>query len=93
MQNGNAGVVVVAHDVTRRYGQGDTAVDALRGVSLEIGRGQLTAVMGASVARIGGQLLLSPGGAPEATRVVDQLKMRGLVDKLYFVDRARLARR
>ena len=48
MQNGNAGVVVVAHDVTRRYGQGDTAVDALRGVSLEIGRGQLTAVMGAS---------------------------------------------
>ena len=27
--------VVVAQDVTRRYGEGDTAVDALRGVSLE----------------------------------------------------------
>ena len=40
--------VVVADDVTRRYGEGDTAVDALRGVSLEIGRGQLTAVMGPS---------------------------------------------
>ena len=48
MENGNSGAVVVAHDVTRRYGSGDAAVDALRGVSLEIGRGQLTAVMGPS---------------------------------------------
>ena len=29
------GAVVVASDVARRYGEGDTAVDALRGVSLE----------------------------------------------------------
>jgi putative ABC transport system ATP-binding protein len=42
------GAVVVAKDVTRRYGEGDTAVDALRGISLEIARGQLTAVMGPS---------------------------------------------
>jgi putative ABC transport system ATP-binding protein len=42
------GAVVVASDVTRRYGQGDTAVDALRGVSVEIPRGQFTAVMGPS---------------------------------------------
>ena len=42
------GAVVVASDVTRRYGEGDTAVDALRGVSLEMGRGKLTAVMGPS---------------------------------------------
>jgi hypothetical protein len=28
------GAVVVAHDVTRRYGEGDTAVDALRGISV-----------------------------------------------------------
>jgi len=48
MQNGNAGAVVVAEDVTRRYGEGDTAVDALRGVSLEVGQGKLTAVMGPS---------------------------------------------
>ena len=40
--------VVSAQDVTRRYGEGDTAVDALRGVSLEVPRGQLTAVMGPS---------------------------------------------
>jgi putative ABC transport system ATP-binding protein len=40
--------VVTATDVTRRYGEGDTAVDALRGVSLEIEPGKLTAVMGPS---------------------------------------------
>jgi putative ABC transport system ATP-binding protein len=40
--------VVSAQDVTRRYGEGDTAVDALRGVSLEIQPGKLTAVMGPS---------------------------------------------
>jgi putative ABC transport system ATP-binding protein len=40
--------VVTAHEVTRRYGEGDTAVDALRGVSLEIQPGQLTAIMGPS---------------------------------------------
>jgi putative ABC transport system ATP-binding protein len=40
--------VVVAHDVTRRYGEGDTAVDAVRGISLDIAPGRLTAVMGPS---------------------------------------------
>jgi putative ABC transport system ATP-binding protein len=40
--------VVSAEGVTRRYGEGDTAVDALRGVSLEIEHGKLTAVMGPS---------------------------------------------
>jgi putative ABC transport system ATP-binding protein len=40
--------VVEATAVTRRYGSGDTCVEALRGVSLEIARGRLTAVMGAS---------------------------------------------
>jgi putative ABC transport system ATP-binding protein len=48
MENGGAGDVVVAQNVTRRYGQGDTAVDALRGVSLGVGQGMLTAVMGPS---------------------------------------------
>jgi putative ABC transport system ATP-binding protein len=42
------GAVVVAKDVARRYGEGDTAVDALRGVSLDVSRGQLTTVMGPS---------------------------------------------
>jgi putative ABC transport system ATP-binding protein len=40
--------VVSARDVVRRYGAGDTAVDALRGVSVDIARGRLTAVMGPS---------------------------------------------
>jgi len=42
------GAVVVARDVARRYGAGETAVDALRGVSVDIGRARLTAVMGPS---------------------------------------------
>src|SRR4051794_20749001 len=40
--------VVEARELTRRYGEGDTAVDALRGVTLEIQHGKLTAVMGPS---------------------------------------------
>ena len=39
---------VVAAGLTRRYGAGDTAVDALRDVSLAIPAGELTAVMGPS---------------------------------------------
>src|SRR4030095_1274935 len=44
----SAAAVVSADNVTRRYGEGDTCVKALRGVSLEMARGQLTAVMGPS---------------------------------------------
>ncbi|HKX45979.1 MAG TPA: ABC transporter ATP-binding protein [Planctomycetota bacterium] len=40
--------VVTATDIARRFGEGDTAVDALRGVSLDVARGRLTAVMGPS---------------------------------------------
>jgi putative ABC transport system ATP-binding protein len=42
------GPAVSAQDLTRRYGEGETAVDALRGVSLDVPKGQLTAVMGPS---------------------------------------------
>jgi len=42
------GTVVVARDVTRRYGEGETAVDALRGISVDVPSGKLTAVMGPS---------------------------------------------
>ena len=40
--------VVAARDLVRRYGQGDTMVEALRGVSLDVAPGGLTAVMGPS---------------------------------------------
>ena len=40
--------VVAARELTRRFGEGDTAVDALRDVSLDIAREELTAVMGPS---------------------------------------------
>ncbi len=44
----NTDPVVSAVEVTRRYGKGDSAVDALRGVSVEFPRGQFAAVMGSS---------------------------------------------
>jgi len=40
--------VVTARDLRRRYGEGETAVEALRGVSLDVAEGNLTAVMGPS---------------------------------------------
>jgi putative ABC transport system ATP-binding protein len=51
VQNGQPTIpapVVAASGVVRRYGEGDTAVDALRGVSVDIAEGRLTAVMGPS---------------------------------------------
>jgi putative ABC transport system ATP-binding protein len=39
---------VAAHNLVRRYGDGDSAVEAVRGVSLEIPTGQFTAIMGPS---------------------------------------------
>jgi putative ABC transport system ATP-binding protein len=42
------GVVVDARDLIRRYGEGDTAVEALRGVSLGVSGSELVAVMGPS---------------------------------------------
>ena len=41
-------VAVAARALTRRYGDGESAVDALRGVSLDVPAGQFTAVMGPS---------------------------------------------
>jgi putative ABC transport system ATP-binding protein len=40
--------VIAATELTRRFGEGDAAVDALRGVSLDIPAGQFAAVMGPS---------------------------------------------
>jgi putative ABC transport system ATP-binding protein len=42
------GTIVQAIDVSRRYGEGDAAVDALRHVSVEFERDRFTAIMGPS---------------------------------------------
>jgi putative ABC transport system ATP-binding protein len=42
------GAAVEARELTRRYGDGETAVDALRGVDLTVRSGELVAVMGPS---------------------------------------------
>jgi putative ABC transport system ATP-binding protein len=47
-QSSTNGAVVTARGVTRVYGEGDTAVQALRGVDLDVERGRLTGVMGPS---------------------------------------------
>ncbi len=43
-----ASSVVAGRDLTKRYGEGDAAVDALRGVSLDVAPGTFTAIMGPS---------------------------------------------
>ena len=43
-----AHAAVEARDLTRVYGEGETAVEALRGVDIEVGSGELVAVMGPS---------------------------------------------
>src|SRR3954464_11109601 len=40
--------VVAGRDLSKRYGEGDAAVNALRGVSLDIAPGSYTAIMGPS---------------------------------------------
>ena len=40
--------IVSSRDLHRRYGEGDTAVDALRGVSIDFAGGRYTAIMGPS---------------------------------------------
>ena len=47
-QTSTNGAVVSATDVSRRYGEGEAAVDALQGVSLEVQPGELVAIMGSS---------------------------------------------
>jgi putative ABC transport system ATP-binding protein len=43
-----AAPVVAGHELVRRFGEGPTAVEALRGVSVDFARGSFTAIMGPS---------------------------------------------
>ena len=60
------GKVVVASDVSRRYGEGEAAVDALVGVSTAFDRGRFTAIMGPS-----GLRQVDPDAHPRRPRQAD----------------------
>jgi putative ABC transport system ATP-binding protein len=47
-EKGTTGAVVQANEITRVYGEGETAVHALNGCSVGVAHGELTAVMGPS---------------------------------------------
>ena len=78
-----AEAIVSIEKVTRRYGAGDTAVDALRGVSLDIERGKLTAVMGPSGSGKSTLMHILAGldRPTEGTVVLDGLDITKLSDK------------
>jgi putative ABC transport system ATP-binding protein len=77
--------------VTRRYGAGDTAVDALRGVSVEVASGHHTAVMGPSGS--GKSTLLSILGLLD-TPTSGRYRLNGQpVEELNLAERARVRNR
>jgi putative ABC transport system ATP-binding protein len=80
-ENGSA--VVSAAEVTRRYGEGDTCVHALRGVSLDIDRGKLTAVMGPSGSGKSTLMHILAGldRPTEGTVSIEGIEITGLGDK------------
>jgi ABC-type branched-subunit amino acid transport system ATPase component len=43
-----AHAAVEARDLTRVYGEGDTAVEALRGVDIEVNQGEIVTLIGAN---------------------------------------------
>jgi putative ABC transport system ATP-binding protein len=75
--------VIAANDVTRRYGEGDAAVDALRGVSLDIPAGQFAAVMGPSGSGKSTLMHILAGldKPTSGTVTIDDTEITGLSDK------------
>jgi putative ABC transport system ATP-binding protein len=75
--------VVVAHDLTRRFGEGEAAVDALRGISVEFPRGEFTAIMGPSGSGKSTLMHILAGlDAPTSGSVtIDGTELAGLSDK------------
>jgi putative ABC transport system ATP-binding protein len=75
--------VVVARELARRYGSGDAAVDALRGVDVDLVRGQFTAIMGPSGSGKS-TLMHILAGLDEATHGevwVDGVKITGMKER------------
>ena len=95
-QDGTPRTAIRAHELRKVYGQGDTAVAALDGVSVDFGVGRFTAIMGPSGSGkstlmhclagldtpTGGQVLL---GETELTRLPDAELTRLRRDRVGFV--------
>jgi putative ABC transport system ATP-binding protein len=79
----DSGPVVAAHGHVRRYGDGATAVEALRGVSLGIEAGRLTAIMGPSGSGKSTLMHLLAGldTPTEGSIVVDGVEITSLSEK------------
>src|SRR3954470_11990249 len=77
------GSAVLANRLVRRYGDGDTAVEALRGVSLGIEAGRLTAIMGPSGSGKSTLMHLLAGldTPTEGTVVIDGIDITTLSEK------------
>jgi putative ABC transport system ATP-binding protein len=75
--------VVSASDLTRRYGEGDTVVNALCGVSLEIDEARLTAIMGPSGSGKSTLMHILAGldRPSEGTVTIDGVEITDLADK------------
>jgi putative ABC transport system ATP-binding protein len=76
-------IVVSAEGLVRRYGEGATAVEALRGVSLDVEAGRMTAIMGPSGSGKSTLMHLMAGlDAPtEGSILVDGIEIAGLSEK------------
>ncbi len=75
--------IVACRGLSRRFGEGDAAVDALRGVDLDFPRGQLTAIVGPSGSGKSTLMHLLAGlDKPTAGKVwIDGTEITGLSDK------------
>jgi putative ABC transport system ATP-binding protein len=75
--------VVSATGLVRRYGEGETAVEALRGVSIDVAREQITAIMGPSGSGKSTLMNILAGldRPTEGSVLVDGVDITGLNDK------------
>jgi len=75
--------IVIAQDIHRRFGEGDAAVDALDGVSLDFPRGRFTAIMGPSGSGKSTLMHVLAGldSPTQGSVVIDGQEITGLDDK------------
>jgi putative ABC transport system ATP-binding protein len=76
-------VILEAHDLVKRYSLGDGSVDALRGVSLSVAKGEFVAIMGSSGSGKSTMLHLLGGldRPSEGTVLIDGINISQLNDE------------